>query len=342
MKVLLTGPFGNVGISTLKELIKRNYNVRIFDLKNKNNRRIAFKYKGQIEIMWGDIRNFKDVEKAVAGCDVVIHVAAIIPPLADKKPKLAEAVNVGGTLNIVNAMKIQPQKPKLIFTSSVAVYGDRLNNPLIKPTDPINPNPDDEYAKQKVKCEEIIRNSGLEWVICRLTYIVSTKKLQLDPLMFEMPLDTYIEICDTKDVGYALAAAVENTEIWGKILHIAGGERCQISYREYLNEMLDIFGIGYESLPTEAFSTSGFHCGFMTTDKSQALLKYQNHTLNDYFSAVRKKVAFSRLFIMMLKPFARKYLLNKSHYYKDYLKMINPRIFKLYKKSKKIEYGLTD
>ncbi|MFX1280363.1 MAG: NAD-dependent epimerase/dehydratase family protein, partial [Promethearchaeota archaeon] len=252
-----------------------------------------------------------------------IHVAAIIPPLADKKPKFAKAVNVGGTANIIEAMKKQPLNPKLIFTSSVAVYGDRIKEPLIQITDPVNPNDDDEYAKQKVKCEQLIKDSGLDWVICRLTYIVSINKLQMDPLMFEMPLDTCIEICDTKDVGLALVNAVENNEIWGKMIHIAGGERCRISYRAYLNEMLDIFGIGHEFLPEEAFRQDrGFHCGFMTTDKSQALLNYQRYTLEDYFNAVKKKVAISRYFTMMVRPFAQRYLLNKSYYYKQYLSNI--------------------
>jgi len=323
LKILLTGPFGNVGLSTLKELLKRNYNVRVFDIKNKKNRRISTKFKHQVEIIWGDLRNPEDVEKAVAGCDVVIHVAAIIPPLADKKPKFADSVNVGGTSNIIEAMKNQPLKPKLIFTSSVAIYGDRLRNPLISLTDPLNPNPDDEYAKQKVKCEELIKNSGLEFVICRLTYIVSINKLQMDPLMFEIPLDTCIEICDTKDVGLALTNAIENDEVWGETLHIAGGERCRISYREYLNEMLDIFGIGNNVLPDEAFSTKGFHCGFMTTDKSQSLLNYQRYTIDEYFFDVRKKMAFTRLWTIMLRPFAKKYLLNKSHYYREYLKIQN-------------------
>jgi nucleoside-diphosphate-sugar epimerase len=327
LKVLLTGAFGNVGFSTLKELLKRNYDIRIFEIKNRKNRRLAYKYKNRIEIFWGDLRNFKDVEKAINSCDVIIHTAAIIPPLADRKPKFAESVNVGGTSNIIEVMKKQPKKQKLIFTSSVAIYGDRVNNPLIRPTDPLNPNPDDEYAKQKVKCEEIIRKSGLEWVICRLTYIVSIDKLHLDPLMFEMPLDTSIEICDTKDVGYALANAVENEDIWGETLHIAGGERCRISYREYLKEMLYIFGMGNEALPVEAFGTNGFHCGFMTTEKSQFHLQYQRHTIDNYFNDVRKKVAFSRFLMTMVRPFAKKYILNKSYYYKDYIKTMNtPKI----------------
>jgi nucleoside-diphosphate-sugar epimerase len=324
MKILLTGAFGNVGLSTLKELIKRNHDVRVFDIRNTRNVRLASKYKKDIEIVWGDLRIYKQVEKAVFDRDVVIHVAAIIPPLADKKPKFAETVNVGGTENIIEAIKNQPKKPKLIFTSSVAVYGDRLENPMIHIDDPLNPNPDDEYAKQKIKCEELIRNSTLDWAIFRLTYIVSLNKLQMDPLMFEMPLNTSIEICDTNDVGLALAKAVESKEIWGEIMHIAGGERCRISYREYLDEMLDIFGIGYEFLPDEAFRQDrGFHCGFMNTDKSQALLNYQRYTLDDYFTAVRKKVAISRFFTMVFKPIAQKYLLNKSHYYKEYLKSYN-------------------
>jgi nucleoside-diphosphate-sugar epimerase len=220
-------------------------------------------------------------------------------------------------------MESQPKKSKLIFTSSVAVYGDRLKHPLITPEDKPNPNPDDEYAKQKLKCEELIMNSSLKWAIFRLTYIVSLNKLEMDPLMFEMPLDTSIEICDTKDVGLALTNTIENQEIWGNILHIAGGKRCRISYREYLSEMLDIFGIGFEKLPEEAFSKKGFHCGFMTTDKSQALLNYQRYTLDDYFDAIRKKVAISRFFTMMVKPIAQKILLNKSQYYKDYLRNID-------------------
>ncbi|MFX1571497.1 MAG: hypothetical protein ACFFB0_02015 [Promethearchaeota archaeon] len=58
MKVLLTGPFGNVGLSTLHELIKRNHDVRVLDIKSKRNHRIAKKYKDQIEICWGDIQNY--------------------------------------------------------------------------------------------------------------------------------------------------------------------------------------------------------------------------------------------------------------------------------------------
>lgn len=315
MKILLTGAFGNVGLSTLNELIKRDYTVRVFEISTIKNHQLARKYKKKAEIVFGDILNITDTGEAVAGMDVVIHLAAIIPPLADQKPKYSEYINVGGTANIINAIQKQPEKPKLIYTSSIAIYGDRLKSPLIKLTDPPHPNPDDEYAKQKLKCEEIIKCSGLDWAIFRLSYIVSADKLQTDPLMFEMPLKTSLEICHTVDVGLALANAVESKRIWGKIMHIAGGTGCRITYKEYLNEMMGIFGMGSNFLPEEAFSKDKFHCGFMETGSSQKFLDYQKHTLSDYFHEVYKKYRVKRFFVKLFRSVARYRLLKMSPYY---------------------------
>lgn len=314
MRILLTGAFGNVGLSTLNELIRRSHEITVFDVKNGRNLRLARRYLDRVKIVWGDLRNKEDLKEAVKGQDVVIHVAAIIPPLADRNPKLAENVNVGGTRNLIDLMEEQPKKPKLIFTSSIAIYGDRRKNPLIREDDPPNPNEDDEYAKQKLRCEEMIRRSKLEWAIFRLTYIVSSDRIKMDPLMFRMPLDTCIEICHTEDVGLALANAVESDEIWGRILNIAGGEKCRTTYGEYINRMMEIFGLGQNFLPKKAFSKDDYHCGYMDTTESQRLLKYQRHTLEDYFEEVKKKVKYKRILFKILKPMIRIYLLRKSPY----------------------------
>jgi len=218
-------------------------------------------------------------------------------------------------------MEMQPQKPRLVYTSSIAIYGDRRKSPLIRTSDPPNPTIDDEYAKQKLKCEDLIRSSSLKWVILRLTYIVSPNKLQMDPIMFDMPIDTCIEICDTKDVGLALANTVENNEIWGETLNIAGGQKCRIIYRDYLNRMFKLFGLGTNFLPSKAFSEVDFHCGFMDTEKSQNLLQYQRYTLDDYFKEVKKKVKVSRffnqIFPLIIRPIAKKHILRQSPYYES-------------------------
>ncbi|MHA1339594.1 MAG: NAD-dependent epimerase/dehydratase family protein [Promethearchaeota archaeon] len=324
MKFLLTGAFGLVGQSTIDELLIRGHDVRAFDIKTKMNKKVAKKYKDKIEIFWGDIRKKEDVEKAVKGVDFVLHVAAIIPPLADQMPKLAEEVNVGGTKNIVEAMEKQDPKPKLVYTSSISVYGDRLKKPMIKHGDPLVPSPGDEYAVTKLKAESIIRESSLDWAIFRLSYITSERKLNLDPLMFHMPLDTKIEICDSRDVAFALVQCCENGDMWGDIYHLGGGERCRITYREYLDDMLRIFGFGGNFLPEEAFAKEGFHCGFYDTSKSQPKLKYQRHSLRYYYDVVKRKVIhrarITKAFRWIAKPIVKLYLLSKSPFFKNKMK----------------------
>ncbi len=318
MNVLLTGAFGNVGRSALCELISKGHTVRVFEMNTPQNQKYAQRYEHnpQVEIVWGDLCNLSQVVNAFDdSIEVVIHLAAIIPPLADKNPELARKVNAGGTENILTAISAQSEPARLIYTSSISVYGDRVKNPLIKVTDPVAPNEDDEYAKTKVVAETLIKNSGIEWAIFRLTYIVSPEKLDMDPLMFCMPLKTCIEICHTKDVGLALANAVENGEIWGSVHHIAGGEKCRTTYKEYIDCMLDIFGLGSNCLPEEAFSTGKFHCGFMDTHRSQTLLHYQRHTLEDYYREVKRKVGWKRWLMWSVRWAARIHLLRKSKFY---------------------------
>jgi hypothetical protein len=140
----------------------------------------------------------------------------------------------------------------------------------------------------------------------------------MDPLMFHMPLDTSIEICDTKDVGLALVNAIKCDEVWGEIFNLAGGERCRITYREYLNDMMEIFGLGRNFLPEEGFAEKDFHCGYMDTEKSQSLLGYQKHTLEDYYNEVKTKIGPKRHFMPAIRWIIRLNLLKRSERYRRY------------------------
>ena len=320
MKLLVTGACGIVGLSAVKELHARGFTVRAFDLPTPKNRRLAQKMPRAVDKFWGDVTSEADVTMAVTGMDAVIHLAAIIPPLADREPGLAEKVNVGGTQNIVAAIKKLAPQARFIFTSSISVYGDRLCNPHIRLSDPLTPNSDDHYAHHKIRCEQMIRDSGLDWTIFRLSYIVSVRKLQMDKIMFDIPLDTSFEICAAADVARALAAAVTSPAVRGETLHIAGGEKCRITYREYLKRMFCLFGVGNTFLPEKAFKTSGFHCGFMETEKSQSLLKFQHISCEDYFAAVSRKMRVRRFFIRMVRALAQKIVFARSPYYQAFLR----------------------
>ena len=320
MRILLTGGLGNVGLSTLHALLPHGYFIRIFDLETRRNRRIIHQKlfrtnRDHIEIMWGNILDEKSVKKAVENIDIVLHIAAIIPPLSEINPGLARRVNVTGTKNLIQSLEQQANPAKFLLTSSIALYGDRRKNPLIRVGDSINPIPGDHYGQQKLEAETLVRDSTLQWTIFRLTMITNASKLELDPVMFEIPLNTHMEICQTEDVGFALANAVENTDIWGRIWNIGGGTNCRTTYRDFLRKMMNIFGIGKE-LPAKAFTEDPFCCGYIDdADQSNRFLHYQRHSLEDFYQIITKNRKTTRFFARLFQPIARAVILSRSPYY---------------------------
>lgn len=322
MKILLTGAFGNVGSSTLEVLLKENdLTITCFDKRSLANMREAKRFKKHVRVIWGDIRNKKKVAKAVEGQEIVLHVAAVIPPKANKNNKRTEQINFGGSKNIVDAMEKQIKKAKIIYTSSVAVYGDvrHLDNHIIKEDYPFNPSPGDFYAVTKIKAEEYIRNSSLEWTVFRLSYIPNSKKIKLTPLMFKMPLNTPIEMTHTKDCGAALAKAIFVDEIWGRTFNLGGGKECQVYYNDFMDKMLPLMGIG--KLPKEAYSDEPFHCCFYDTEEIQELLQFQKHNLNNLFDEMVRNAKGKRILAKIFKPIVKPFLLTLSPYYKKNKKL---------------------
>ena len=133
MRILLTGAFGNIGAHTLPQLLADGHTVRCFDVVSATNRRLAARWRDQVEVVWGDLRYPADVAAAVQGQDLVIHLAFVVPRLSvtgvnsEERPDWARAVNVGGTMNLLSAMQACPQPPRLIFASSLHVYGRDLD-----------------------------------------------------------------------------------------------------------------------------------------------------------------------------------------------------------------------
>lgn len=314
-KILLTGAFGNIGVSTLKALVGRGNLVRCFDLPTRTNREIAETFGQSIEVHWGDICKLSDVARAVAGMDVVLHIAAIIPPLSESKPEMARAVNVGGTKNIIEAMEkagTDGKSPRLVFCSSISVLGrNRDRSKLASADEQVAPS--DHYSHHKVECENLIRASSLEWSILRLNAVPPVSIGQFDPIMFEISLAGQVEFVHTADVGLALANAAESNGIWGKTLLIAGGSKCQMNYKEFFTGVLETVGIGM--LPDSAFGSQSFYTDWMDTSESQALLQYQRHTFDDYLREMNVLLSWRKPFIRLFRPIIRRVLLGKSPYY---------------------------
>jgi nucleoside-diphosphate-sugar epimerase len=316
MNVLLTGAFGNVGQSTLQELLKQGHTVRCFDVKTRANARAARRFRDRAEIVWGDLRRPADVAAAVEGQEVVIHLAFIIPKLSatgfesEDHPDWAWQINVGGTRHLVEAMMAQSRLPRLLFASSYHIYGRTQHMPPPRRVDEI-PQPIEHYARHKVEAEGLIRASGLHWAILRLAAVLPLA-MRMDPGMFDVPLDNRMEYVHTHDAGLAFARAVDQPGVWGKTLHIGGGPRCQYVYREITDKVLTGFGVG--PLPAEAFSTIPFPTDWLDTTESQQLLGYQRHTLDDYVADMQDLMGLRRHLVRAFRPLVRDWLLKQSPY----------------------------
>jgi UDP-glucose 4-epimerase len=317
MNILLTGAAGNIGQSTLDELLARGDQVRCFDRPSKANRRVLRRYRGRAEVVWGDLRRPADLAPAVEGQEVVIHLAFVIPKMSvtgiecERRPGWAYEVNVGGTRNLLNALRALPARPRILFTSSYHVYGRTQHRlPPLTVDDPVQP--DEHYSYHKVLCEQMVRGSGLAWSILRLSATLPLR-LQLDPGMFDVPLNNRMEFTHTRDVGVAIANALECEEAWGQVLLIGGGLRCQYHYREIVARSLEAMGAGM--LPEEAFGQTAFATDWVDTVTSQRLLNYQQRDLGDYLADMRRVVGARRQLVKALRPLVRWWLLRKSPYY---------------------------
>jgi nucleoside-diphosphate-sugar epimerase len=316
MRILLTGAFGNVGTSALHELLPRGHAVRCFDVRTPANERAARRF-GRLEVVWGDLRHPAEVAAAVRGVDLVVHLAFIIPKLSvtglesETAPEVARAVNVGGTRNLLEAIQDQPRPPRLIFSSSLHVYGRTQHQPPPRTVaDPVQPI--EHYAHHKVECERMVRESGLEWCIFRFGAVLPLA-MKLDKGMFDVPLANRIEYVHTRDIGLAIANGVESDAIWGKTLLLGGGRDCWLYYGDMNRRILTAMGVG--ELPPAAFGTTPFATDWLDTAESQALLHYQTRTLEDYIQEMRAVLGWRRPLIRAFQPFVRRWLIRQSPFW---------------------------
>jgi nucleoside-diphosphate-sugar epimerase len=294
-KILLTGASGTVGKEVLKQLCELSeiVEITVFDRKTRDSKSFFDKFRDKITLIYGDLAIKKDICEACKNIDFVIHLAAIIPPLADKFPELAKGVNITGTKNLIECIEDQSPKAFFIYSSSISVYGDRKTNPFIKTDDILRASDRDEYALTKIEAEKLIIASKLNWTIFRLTAIMGTNNHKASAIMFHMPLDTPLEIATPEDTGRAFVNAIRHTEeLSKKIFNLSGGEKCRIDYFDFLTKSFEIFGLGKPDFADNSFARKNFHCGYYADgDILNDILDFRRDTIEDYFIKVEKSIS---------------------------------------------------
>ena len=123
------------------------------------------------------------------------------------------------------------------------------------------------------------------------------------------------EFVHPDDVGLAVANAVANDQVRGKILLIGGGHSSQLYFQDFVGRMMEAMGIG--RLPDRAFATTA--CAFsdwIDTTESQGLLRYQRHSFGEFTKEIAASLGPLRPVMRIMSPLIRWWMLNQSPYYK--------------------------
>ena len=165
---LVTGGAGFIGSHIVENLIRRGDTVRVLDNFATGKREHQKLFGEGATVVEGDVRDEALVEKLMESVDYVLHLAAVVSvPQSMRDPGLTNAVNVTGTLNVLNAAR-KFQVKRVVLSSSCAVYGD---NPQLPLSEQATPQPLSPYAASKlmgeIYCQTYYRAYGLPTVALR-------------------------------------------------------------------------------------------------------------------------------------------------------------------------------
>lgn len=177
MNFLVTGGAGFIGSNIVEALLKKGHSVRIIDNFSTGRRENIVEFKSDVELVEGDIRSYHIVKQAVQGIDIILHEAALPSvPRSINDPITSNEVNVGGTLNILDAAKDAGVK-RVVFASSSSIYGD---NPELPKHEGMTPRPLSPYAVSKLTGEHYLhvfnKLYGLETIALRYFNVFGPKQ----------------------------------------------------------------------------------------------------------------------------------------------------------------------
>lgn len=167
-RYLVTGGAGFIGSNIVEELVRRGEKVRVLDNFSTGKRENIGPFLDKIELVEGDIRDRKSLDKALRNIDYVSHQAALRSVAKSvEDPFMTNDVNVYGTLNLLAAARDHKVK-RVVYASSSSAYGDVKKFPQ-KETD--YPKPISPYGVSKLAAENycitFAKTFGLETVSLR-------------------------------------------------------------------------------------------------------------------------------------------------------------------------------
>jgi len=159
MRFLVTGGAGFLGSMLANRLARAGHTVRVLDDLSAGD---PARLDPTVLFTRGDVSDVPKLWTLLQGVDCVYHLAArVLVPESVLYPREYNAVNVGGTVAVMEAMRDAGVK-RVALTSSGAVYGEQETQPVYED---LPPNPGSPYAVSKLAAEHYVRTIGALWGI---------------------------------------------------------------------------------------------------------------------------------------------------------------------------------
>lgn len=152
-RILVTGGAGFIGSHTVDLLLKEGLTVRVLDnLSTGKLQNLPFLESG-LEFVHGSVADKVCVHDACQGVDAVVHLAALVSvPASIEHPDQSAATNLLGFHNVLEELRCQQFKGKLVYASSSAVYGADVGQSALTedlaPGNLISPYAQDKYSNE--------------------------------------------------------------------------------------------------------------------------------------------------------------------------------------------------
>jgi UDP-glucose 4-epimerase len=272
-RYLITGAAGFIGSHLVRALVERGDVVRGFDNFATGKQENIAGISGEFELIEGDLRDAAAVRAACAGVEYVLHEGALPSvPRSVKEPVPSHVVNLGGTLNVLEAARGAGVR-RVVYAASSSAYGDQPGFPRVET---MRPQPMSPYAVQKLAGElyaqSYWRVYGLETVALRYFNIFGPRQdpasqyagvmarwtremLAGEPVTIfgdgEQGRDfTYVENVLAANLG---ALEADATRVAGRVFNVACGQRTTLN--EVFRELKEL--TGYIRKPVYAPARAG-------------------------------------------------------------------------------------
>ncbi|HWB13480.1 MAG TPA: NAD(P)-dependent oxidoreductase [Pirellulales bacterium] len=160
--ILVTGGYGCIGAETSKWLLRKSDASVVICSRSVSEQRTERSFydvdRERLAVVQADVTDQKALEEILSehGVTRVVHLAALQTPDCNAHRHLGLNINVGGTLNVVEAMKASKLPlERFVFASSIAVYGPRASYPQQRVPMLAEPNPVNVYGVWKLAGEHI-------------------------------------------------------------------------------------------------------------------------------------------------------------------------------------------